>query len=82
MMTRHSSYPRNIHKIKTIQEGIETIVINGIKYHIAVVEDMIAACYNEKDNTYFCLDIFGVDPINQLFEKCGVDMKFESILEF
>lgn len=80
-MTRHSSYPRNIHKIKTIQDGMETIVMDGVKYHILVIEDTIAAYYNENENTYFCLDIFGIDPINKLFEKCGVDMKFESILE-
>lgn len=81
-MNRLFSYPKEIHKLKTTSKGEETILVDGNKHHIVVDNDVIIAYVNEKDESFFCLKLMGVEPINNLFEKCGINLKFNNILEF
>lgn len=80
-MTRRSLYPRNLHAIKTISNGIESLIINDEKYHLYIKDDMIAAYYNETENSFFSMPIFGIEPINELMEYCNTGIKYNNILE-
>ena len=82
MITRHFSYPRNLHKLKTIKEGKETIKIEDSLHHIMVFDDVIIAHVDENSKTFYASKFFDVDPINELLKDAGFPDKFDTILDF